>query len=142
MSEPKLDLDDNPTPEDLRAVVDGVRVFNHEAIGQGPPRSIACFLRDDAGQIVGGAVGDLWGRSVHIGGMWVAAEHRGKGYGSALLTAVEKYAASQGHALCYLETTSFQARPFYEKLGYQVFGELPGIDEGATLFFLQKELKP
>jgi hypothetical protein len=43
--------------------------------------------------------------------------------------------------LSYLETTSFQARPFYEGLGYRVFAELAGIDEGCTLFFLKKELK-
>lgn len=67
--------------------------------------------------------------------------HRGKGHGSALLSAVESYAASQGHLLAYLETTSFQARPFYEGLGYRVFGELPGVAEGCTMFFLRKDLK-
>jgi GNAT superfamily N-acetyltransferase len=73
--------------------------------------------------------------------MWVADSQRGKGHGSALLTAVEDYAAKNGHTLAYLETTSFQARPFYEGLGYRVFGELVGIDEGCTLFFLRKDLK-
>jgi len=74
--------------------------------------------------------------------MWVAEVHRGKGYGSALLTAVEEYASNHGHFLSYLETTSFQAMPFYEGLGYTVFGELPGIAPGCTLFFLRKTLKP
>jgi GNAT superfamily N-acetyltransferase len=73
--------------------------------------------------------------------MWVAEAQRGKGHGSALLTAVEDHAAANGHTLAYLETTSFQARPFYESLGYRVFGELVGIDEGCTLFFLRKDLK-
>jgi GNAT superfamily N-acetyltransferase len=136
----KLELDENPTAEDLRTVIDGVRSFNRAMVGQGPPRAVACFLKDANGKIVGGALGDLWGRSVHIGGMWVDGPYRGKGHGAALLTAVENYAAAQGQTLCYLETTSFQARPFYEKLGYSVFGELPGIDEGCTLFFLKKAL--
>jgi GNAT superfamily N-acetyltransferase len=73
--------------------------------------------------------------------MWVAEDQRGKGHGSALLNAVEDYAAAQGHLLAYVETTSFQARPFYERLGYRVFGELVGIDEDCTLFFLRKDLK-
>ena len=141
MSAVTLDLDEDPSEEDLRQVVDGVRSYNSNIVGHGPPRPVACFLRDDEGRIVGGAHGDLWGRSVHIAAMWVADSHRGKGHGSALLTAVEDYAARNGHTLAYLETTSFQARPFYEGLGYRVFGELVGIDEGCTLFFLRKDLK-
>lgn len=72
--------------------------------------------------------------------MWVAESQRGKGHGSALLRSVEDYAARQGCTLAYLETTSFQARPFYENLGYRVFGELAGISKGCTLFFLRKDL--
>lgn len=141
MSGVTLDLDAHPSQEELRQIVDGVRAFNHEAIGQPPPRAIACFLRDDEGRIVGGAHGELWGRSVHIAAMWVAEAQRGQGHGSALLRAVEDYAAANGHVLAYVETTSFQARPFYESLGYRVFGELEGIDENTTLFFLRKTLK-
>jgi ribosomal protein S18 acetylase RimI-like enzyme len=73
--------------------------------------------------------------------MWVAESQRGKGHGSALLRAVEQSAVKHGARLAYVETTSFQARPFYESLGYRVFGELEGIDEGHTLFFLRKDLK-
>ena len=136
-----LELDEHPSEEELRELVDGVRVYNRAITGRERPRAVACFLRDDAGHIVGGAHCALWGRSVHIEAMWVAESHRGNGHGSALLKAVETYAASHGHVLAYLETTSFQARPFYESLGYRVFGELDGIAEGCTLFFLRKELK-
>lgn len=141
MSAVTLDLDEHPSADDLRTIVDGVRTYNQSIIGQGPPRPLACFLRDGAGRILGGAHGELWGRSVHIAAMWVAESQRGKGHGAALLKAVEESAAKSGHTLAYVETTSFQARPFYESLGYRVFGELIGIDEGCTLFFLQKELK-
>lgn len=141
MGDVTLDLDPNPAADELRQIVDGVRTYNQGVVGHGPPRAIACFLRDDERRIVGGAHGDLWGRALHIAAMWVDEKHRGQGHGSALLTAVEDYAASIGAKLSYLETTSFQARPFYEGLGYSVFGELVGINEGITLFFLRKDLK-
>lgn len=141
MSAVSVELDEHPSATDLRQILDGVRAFNQSVAGQAPPRSVACFLRDDNGQIAGGAHGELWGRSVHIAAMWVAESQRGKGYGSALLTAVEECAVRHGATLAYVETTSFQARPFYESLGYRVFGELEGIDERATLFFLRKDLK-
>ena len=141
MKSVSLQIDENPSQHDLLEILDGVRQYNHSVSGYERPRAVACFLRDHDGRVVGGAHGDLWGRSVHISAMWVAESYRGKGHGSALLTAVEDYAARCGHLLSYLETTSFQARPFYEGLGYRVFGELPGIAPGCTMFFLRKELK-
>src|SRR5262245_51524009 len=97
-----------PGPDELKYIVDGVREYNRNVAGRERPRAVACFLRDEDGRIVGGVHGDLWGSSVHIAAMWVSESHRGKGHGSALLSAVETYAASQGHLLAYLETTSFR----------------------------------
>jgi GNAT superfamily N-acetyltransferase len=137
----KLELEEHPNAEDLRLLVDGVRRFNWDVTGDERPRSVAYFLRDEHGRIVGGVQGDLWGRSIHIAALWVDENYRGQGQGSVLMKALENYAISQGHPLVYLETTSFQALPFYQGLGYRIFGELAGISEGHTLFFLQKELK-
>jgi GNAT superfamily N-acetyltransferase len=78
---------------------------------------------------------------MHVAALWVEESHRGKGHGTTLMRFLEHYAARMGHLLAYLETASFQARPFYERLGYEVFGELPGITDGCTLYFLRKELK-
>lgn len=36
----------------------------------------------------------------------------------------ELYAVERGCTNAFLDTFSFQARPFYEKLGYRVFGIL------------------
>jgi hypothetical protein len=38
----------------------------------------------------------------------------------------------------YLFTYSFQARPFYERAGYRVFGELPDHPPGQTKYYLAK----
>lgn len=42
------------------------------------------------------------------------------------------------HAL--LDTFDFQARPFYERLGYRVWGELADFPAGHTWFYLSKAL--
>jgi GNAT superfamily N-acetyltransferase len=139
MSKPQIEIDENPNPDDFRLVLEGVRKFNREQTGNERPRPVACFLRQD-GRIVGGVQGNLWGRSMHIDVLWVDELHRGEGYGAKLMAAVEEYAAARDHPLVYLETTSFQALPFYRKLGYEVFGELPEISRGHSLFFLRKEL--
>jgi ribosomal protein S18 acetylase RimI-like enzyme len=140
MSQVKLQLDEHPKPEDFSVVLDGVRTFNREMTGHERPRQVACFLRDEQDRIVGGVQGNLWGSSVHIDALWVDQSLRGQGHGSELMRAVEEYAALHGYLLAYLETASFQALPFYQGLGYSIFGELPEISKGHTLYFLQKEL--
>jgi len=140
MSEITLELDEHPQPEDFRVVLDGVRSFNRAQTGNERPGPVAYYLRDEAGQIVGGVQGNLWGRSTHIDALWVDDNYRGRGYGSKLMKAIEEYAAAHGYPLIYLETASFQALPFYQSLGYVVFGELKEISAGHTLFFLRKEL--
>ncbi len=136
----KLELDEHPNSEDFRVVLDGVRSFNRAHTGNERPRPVAYFLRNEAGQIVGGVQGNLWGRSTHIDALWVDDNYRGRGFGSQLMKAIEDYAAAHGHPLIYLETTSFQALPFYRGLGYETFGQLDEISDGHTLFFLSKDL--
>jgi ribosomal protein S18 acetylase RimI-like enzyme len=134
-----LELDEHPSTAASNIILDGVREFNRDQTGNELPRSVAYFLRDEGGEIVGGVRGSLWGRSTHIDALWVDAAQRGRGHGSKLMKAIEAYAAAHEHPLIYLETASFQALPFYESLGYRVFGELPEISRGHTLYFLSKE---
>ncbi|HEX8904342.1 MAG TPA: GNAT family N-acetyltransferase [Longimicrobiaceae bacterium] len=137
-----IEVSEHPSQAELDLIAREVRSFNRAVGGHEPPRPVGCFLRDDAGRIVGGVRGDLWGRSVHVAALWVAESHRGQGHGAALMEALEACAAAQGHVLAYVETLSFQARPFYERLGYRVFAELEGIAEGCTFYFLRKDLVP
>jgi ribosomal protein S18 acetylase RimI-like enzyme len=57
-----------------------------------------------------------------------------------LLQAAEDYAVERGCFAATLETHSFQARPFYEKFGYQVFGTLEDYPPGHAKFFFRKRL--
>ena len=141
MDDLTLELKDPPAADDFRVVLDGLLAFNREATGDEHSRSVAYFLRDQSGQIVGGVQGSLWGRAAHIDALWVDEKYRAQGHGSKLMKAIEDYAVADGHPLVYLETASFQALPFYEGLGYRVFGELPEISRGHKLYFLKKELE-
>lgn len=135
-----LHLSDPPTAEETQLLLDNVRTFNQQRTGVERPRHIAYFFRDEEERMVGGVQGMLWGRMMHVDVLWVDEKQRGEGLGTKLMTAMENYALEHGHPLVYLETASFQALPFYEGLGYEVFAQLPNITPGETLFFLKKEL--
>jgi GNAT superfamily N-acetyltransferase len=102
---------------------------------------LAIFLRDERDAIMGGAFGDLWGGWLELTLLWVAEPLRGQGYGARLLLAAEEEARTKGCRGVFLSTFSFQARPFYERFGYEVFGELPDHPEGYSLYFMKKMLR-
>jgi ribosomal protein S18 acetylase RimI-like enzyme len=49
-------------------------------------------------------------------------------------------AAARGCIGVWLDTYAFQARGFYEKLGYEVFGTLADHPRGGGRFFMRKLL--
>jgi ribosomal protein S18 acetylase RimI-like enzyme len=52
----------------------------------------------------------------------------------------EAYARSKGAVGITLETFSFQARPFYERLGFEVSGTVEGYPRGHVNFLMKKLL--
>jgi ribosomal protein S18 acetylase RimI-like enzyme len=56
------------------------------------------------------------------------------------MDSAERYAIERGYSNAYLSTHSFQARPMYEKLGYQVFGTLEEFPPGHSKYYMRKRL--
>jgi GNAT superfamily N-acetyltransferase len=63
---------------------------------------------------------------------------RGTGIGSGLLTRLEAEARDRGCIGAWVDTFSFQARPFYEKHGYALFGSIEDQPPGHARHFLFK----
>ena len=57
------------------------------------------------------------------------------------MAAIEEYAWAHDCLGVYLDTFEYQARPFYEKLGYAVYGTLEGYPPGYRQYYLRK-LRP
>ncbi len=125
--------------EAIMAVLDA---YNDAASGRAEPsRRLAVLVRDAAGTIRGG----LWAISYYdwlfIQLLAVPETMRGQGVGSGLLAAAEAEARVRGCLGIWLDTFSFQARPFYERHGYRVFGTLPDYPRGHARHFLCKLLE-
>lgn len=129
----------DPPYEALEAARRGLDRHNRQQIGDYTYAKLAVLARGADGELLGGAEGDLLWDWLHIQTLWVRPELQGHGVGSALLARLEAAAEARGVARFHLETTSFQARAFYERHGYAVFGVLEGKPAGHTWYYMKKE---
>lgn len=104
-------------------------------------RPVAVLLNDpQTGHLIGG----LWGRTawawLHMDTLYVPEAFRGAGLGSKLVRMAEAEAIGRGCVGAWLDTFSFQARAFYERLGYRVAGTIDDQPPGHARHFLHKRL--
>ena len=123
-----------------QAIVTPLVEYNASQVGPSQNRPIAVLVKDHTNTVVGG----LWG---HTGYGWlfthllvVPANLRGRGVGTEIMRLAEQEAVQRGCSAAWLDTYGFQARGFYERLGYECFGELPNYPQGYSRFFLKKTL--
>ena len=98
-------------------------------------------ITDDNGKIIAGCVAKMYCWNVaYIDTLWVNETYRGKGFGARLLVEVENTAKEKGCYLIHLDTFDFQAKEFYEKQGYEVFGVLDDCPTEHCRYYLKKNL--
>ena len=110
---------------------DHLDAFNVAVTGISAWYPLHLFLRNDRGETLGGLLGQAWGGWLHISYLWVDEAVRGKGWATRLMDQAEAYARERGCHAVELDTHSFQARPFYERRGYEVFGTLDDYPKGT-----------
>ena len=132
-------IDRDMSPADEATVVRGLLAFNERWLGPANDEPVKLVARDDQG-VVGGLIGQLRWRWLYVAKLWVEERGRGRGIGTELLRAAEDLARSRGCTDVSLDTFEYQARPFYEKLGYELFGTLDGYPPGYRQFYLRKRL--
>ena len=133
-------LTDEANEEVRKQIVAPLIQYNESKAGPIQYRPLVVVLRSPEGQIAGG----LWGGT---GYGWLFTQllvvpegARGKGVGRRLMVMAEQEAFARGCHSAWLDTHEFQARGFYEKLGYSCFGVLPNYPHGHERIFLQKRL--
>lgn len=103
--------------------------------------NIAYHIEGDNSKIIAGidAILYCWG-CLFINMLWVDEKHRKQGLGSILLAKAESSAKEIGCTLAHLDTFDFQAKDFYLKHGYEIFGELKDCPPGHARFYMKKIL--
>ena len=103
--------------------------------------SINKVIKGSNGEVLAGINSILYcWNCLYIDVLWVKEEFRENGYGSALLIEVEKIAKEKGCKLIHLDTFDFQAKDFYLKHGYEVFGVLDDCPSEHKRYYMKKNI--
>jgi GNAT superfamily N-acetyltransferase len=99
------------------------------------------YIIKDNEEIIAGICADvyIW-KILFISLIFVHDDYRHKKLGSLLIQKVEEKAKSLGATLAHLDTFSFQAKDFYIKHGYEIFGVLDDCPPGYKRYYLRKDL--
>jgi GNAT superfamily N-acetyltransferase len=138
--EHRIVLTASPDAVDVQIIREGLDAYN---AGQGAPVDwvpLAVLVRDQQGKTVGGLTGGTYWGWLYVGRLWIEEPLRGQNYGRRVLAAAEQEAVRRGCHHAYVDTQDFQALPFYEKVGYVVYGELKDMPVGRTRYSLEKKL--
>ncbi len=96
-------------------------------------------VEDD--DFVAGLSARLYWDCMEIDDFFIEQEFRLQGLGTHLLEKAIEEAIKKEKSFIILTTFSFQAREFYEKLGFVVVGEIKDYPPGESLYTLRLDLK-
>ena len=134
-------LDDPAVSQRVVTVIQsGLRDHNRSRHTDPNAGQIVLAVHDAGQEVVAGLIGELAYGWLTVETLWVAKNHRGQGLGSRLLAAGEARATARGCHAAHLSTYSFQAPEFYERRGYERFGELQDYPGDESMVFLRKRL--
>lgn len=123
-----------------KAIIAPLVEYNSSQAGPSRNRPIVVLVRDRDNAVVGG----LWGHTEYewlfIQLLIVPERLRGRGVGTEIMQLAEREAIDRGCHSAWLDTFEFQARGFYERIGYECFGELPNYPRGFSRFLMKKRL--
>ena len=136
----KIDFSSDPSHEEKASIYQRLPEFNISRVGDARFKEFAVFAADESESIVGGLLGFVHWNGCFISTFWVDEPVRRKGIGRALLAEAERFAVQNGCQHIHLDTFDFQARGFYEKNGFHVFGTIENYPIGHERYYLIKRL--
>lgn len=130
------EADETPLAEVLSK---GFEAFNGPFVGEHGYKPLRLMVfRDGEDVPAGGIQAHCYAAWLHVIMVFLPEDLRRGGLGTQLFDRIEAEAQARGCVGAYLDTLSWQARPFYEKRGYTLFGTLPESPPGHSRYFMMK----
>jgi GNAT superfamily N-acetyltransferase len=123
-----------------RKLWNGLIRYNRKTAGPFRYTRTVLSVRDGKGRLLGGLILQSYWKESYVELLWLADKARRRGTGRRLMAQAERRARRRGSLLLHLNTYSFQAPGFYEKLGFKRVGGMSGSPPGASRHFYVKRL--
>lgn len=123
-----------------QAILEHLSTFNALRAAASQAEVLCISIGGPDGRVVGGLYASIAYDWLVIELLFVPEDLRGLGLGSQLVAQAEEQARVRGCIGAWLDTFSFQARGFYEKLGYSVAGVIPDHPLGGARYFMINRL--
>lgn len=133
-------LNENPGQDDILNVRSKLQEYNRPFFEGEKDQTFVLEARNEEGELSGGIVFIIGGAWLKVDFLWVNERERGNRLGTELLRKAEETAKNRGCNMAYLTTFSFQARPFYEKHGYNLVYVQRSFPAGIVKYHLEKSL--
>lgn len=141
MTKHTVEITNEITEEMSEIIGAGLNAYNDEITKYNDRKSLAIVVRDkQSGQLIGGMLGRSSLGLLFIELVYLPEELRNSVLGSTILKQFEQEGRNRGCSAAVLYTISFQAPGFYEKHGWERFGEIPCSPPGTSRIFLTKKL--
>jgi GNAT superfamily N-acetyltransferase len=136
-----LEFTNTPSEADISTLSKGLEAHSAAFAPARIKQDLGIFYREN-GRLLGGLYANIYWGWLHIHLLWVDETMRGTGLGRELMAAAEAEGSKQGCHAATVDTHSYQAPDFYQKLGYTIWGQLEEFPPGHQRIYLQKKLEP
>jgi len=134
-------LDETKNSELQNLIKQGVMDYNIPYVGEWNPKYFTFYIKDEQDKVVAGLWGYyLEGQHSSIEFFWIDEKCRGQKLGTKLMKKAEDLLKSYKCPYINLYTMDFQAKSFYEKLGFTLLGTIPKWGVGYSAHFMTKSL--
>lgn len=133
---------ESSSEQEADLIVDRIVEYNLSKVPGKQEVPLLCINRvieDTNGEIIAGILSNMYcWNCIYIDVLWVKEEYRKDGLGTKLLKELEKIAKEKDCHLIHLDTFDFQAKDFYIRHGYEIFGVLDQCPENHKRYFMKK----
>ena len=133
-------IDETENPEINSVIKKGIIDYNSPFFGSNSAQPFTIYIKDSKSEVIAGLTGFYKGKYSRVDLLWVQEDYRSKGIGKKLVLKLEEFSKSKGCLYIQLDTFDFQARPFYEKMGFKCVGTVSKWVEERDCYFMRKTL--
>ena len=119
-------------------VWNGLKVHNDQFASRNQMDFTVCAV--DAEIIIGVGMGESKYDWLILQYLWVDERYRKSGIGTNIIKKIEYLARERNLIGIHLDTFEFQAKEFYVKNGFSIFGEIDDHPKGYKRYFMKKNL--